>query len=242
MDSNTPQTNRNVDIVFCLDGTGSMSPCLDMVKQNAQKFYQDLLEKLTLEYNSSVDDICIKVIVFRDYLDDGDHAMIESEWFDMTAGDTDKYEAFLKGIVAEGGGVSLEENGLEALYYAMATDWNARNPKDRQVIVLFTDADALDLMDAQRKGLPNYPQNMVDRDGLVSMWECILPPFMAQGDLKLQKKCKRLVMYAPAGTKYEDLAKDLNRSQFIPVDLSAGLGDLNFDDVIRIIASSISSV
>ena len=42
---------RNVDIVFCFDGTGSMAPCLDNVKANARRFHQDLLQCFSLFYN-----------------------------------------------------------------------------------------------------------------------------------------------------------------------------------------------
>lgn len=238
MDSNTPQTNRNIDIIFCIDATGSMSPCLDMVKKNAQQFHQDLTQQLTMECNTIVDSLNIKVIAFRDYKDDGDQAMVQSEWFDMTAGDAGRYDTFLKGIVADGGG-DLPENGLEALYFAITSDWNAKGQKDRQIIVLFTDADALELQDPDRVKSPAYPKNMVDEGGLISLWSGIMAPYMSQGDLKLKAKCKRLIMYAPAGSKYEKLSTTLDCSQFIPTDMQAGLGDLDFKDVIKVLAASV---
>ncbi|MBQ9369545.1 MAG: VWA domain-containing protein [Clostridia bacterium] len=241
MADNTQTTSRNVDIVFCIDATGSMMPCLDMVKKNALKFRQDFVDLAMMENNTSVDSLNIQVIAFRDYLDDGDQAMIKSEWFDMLAGDEDKYAAFLNGIVADGGGRSLEESGLEALYMAMTTDWASRGDKDRQIIVLFTDADALDLMTPDRQSQPAYPRDMVDMNGLISLWEGFMPAYMSQGDLKLRNRCKRLIMYAPAGSKYEQLSTMLKSSQFIPVDLSQGLGDIDFTDVIKTILASVSS-
>ena len=36
-----------VDIVFCIDVTGSMSPIIDQVKANALRFYDDVQSKLT---------------------------------------------------------------------------------------------------------------------------------------------------------------------------------------------------
>ena len=38
----TQGLNYNVDIVMCIDCTGSMSGLLDNVKNNARKFYLDL--------------------------------------------------------------------------------------------------------------------------------------------------------------------------------------------------------
>ena len=49
-------------------------------------------------------------------------------------------------------------------------------------------------------------------------------------------------MFAPAGTKYEQLKSLMNRSVFEPVNMSGGLGDLDFRDIIKIIAASASSV
>lgn len=236
---NSSATERKIDIVFCIDGTGSMSPCLDAIKNNAKKFYMDFVDKLTNEFGSSVDELNIKVITFRDYVEDGTASMVQSEWYDITAGDDIEYEKHLNGIVADGGG-DEPENGLEALFYAMTTDWNARGDKDRQVIVLFTDADAVPF--GTQVGHPNYPADMVDMDGLLCTWMGHRPAFMGQGDFKLRDKCKRLVMFAPAGTIYETLNGSFNRSQFTPVQMDAGLGDMNFDDIIKIIAASASAV
>ena len=36
------QNTRNVDIVFCIDGTGSMHPIMDNVKARAKEFNNDL--------------------------------------------------------------------------------------------------------------------------------------------------------------------------------------------------------
>ena len=36
--------NYTVDIVMCIDSTGSMAPIIEKVKSNAMKFYEDLLK------------------------------------------------------------------------------------------------------------------------------------------------------------------------------------------------------
>lgn len=233
-------TSRHIDIVFCIDGTGSMSPCIDAIKSNAKKFYMDFSDKMTNDFGSTVDSLSIKVITFRDYLEDGDQSMVVSDsWFDITAGDDVEYEKHLNGIIADGGG-DEPENGLEALFLAMTTDWNARGDKDRQVIVLFTDADALPLK--AREGVAGYPANMVDEAGLVNTWMGTRPSFMGQGEFKLRERCKRLVMFAPSGTVYESLQSRFNRCQFVPVQMDAGLGEMDFDDIIKILAASASAV
>ena len=39
--ANLFRKERNIDIVFCMDGTGSMAPCIENVKKNALRFYAD---------------------------------------------------------------------------------------------------------------------------------------------------------------------------------------------------------
>ena len=74
----------NVDMVFCIDATGSMSPVLETVKQNALNFYDDVT-KVMNEKQKSIDRLRIRVIAFRDYLADGDRAMFATN-YPSTAG------------------------------------------------------------------------------------------------------------------------------------------------------------
>lgn len=224
-------TKRNIDIVFCIDGTGSMAPCIENVKSNARRFHMEFVAAMT-DLGSEIDSMRIKVIVFRDYHDDGNESMLESPFFELPA-DNAEFEKYLSDISANGGGDS-PENGLESLYYAMKSDFTT-GAKDRQVIVLFTDADALELK--QRAGEANYPVEMVDEAGLIEMWSCLVQ----EKGFKLREKNKRLVLFAPDGTKYKELKSKLNRSIFEPVDMAHGLGDIDFKDIIKIIAASASN-
>lgn len=224
-------TKRNIDVVFCIDGTGSMAPCIESVKSNARRFHLEFVSAMT-DLGSEIDSMRVKVIVFRDYHDDGEQAMVQSPFFELPT-DTADFEKFLADISANGGGDG-PENGLEAMYYAMKSDFTT-GAKDRQVIVLFTDAEALDLK--QRASEAGYPADMVDEAGLIEMWAC-----MAQdSSFKLRERNKRLVMFAPDGTKYKALKSKLNRSVFEPVNMADGLGDIDFKEIIKIIAASASN-
>lgn len=223
---------RNIDIVFCIDGTGSMQHCINSVKNNAIKFRFDFVKKMT-DLNSDIDSLRVKVIVFRDYRDDGSQAMLESRFFELPQ-DEDEYQDYLANVQAIGGGDN-PENGLEALYYAMRSEFTT-GPNDRQVIVLFTDDEALQLKEREGEGM--YPDNMVDEDGLIKTW-------MVSGQdssLKLRERSKRLIMFAPSGTRYEALSNKFNRCIFQSVEMSKGLSDIDFSDILKIIAASASSV
>jgi hypothetical protein len=71
-----------VDIVFCIDVTGSMSPILDRVKDNALRFYDDVQKNLT-DKGKNVDELRVRVLAFRDFKADGAAALQESPFFSL---------------------------------------------------------------------------------------------------------------------------------------------------------------
>lgn len=225
-------TKRKVDITLCIDGTGSMRSCINSVKDNACRFYRELKREMN-DMRSEFDILRIKVIVFRDFKCDGRNAMVESRFFELPA-DDNEFSAYLDGIRAEGG---CDENaaGLEALYKAMTSDYIATGPKDREVIVLFADTTAIPL--GVRGNCPGYPKDMVDADGLLETWMCV-----QSRPSQLRERNKRLVMFAPKGSCYEDMLQTYNRSRFIPVEIHRGLDDVSFDSIMSVIAASASSV
>ena len=224
-------TKRNIDIVFCIDGTGSMSPCIDNVKGNAKRFYADFAKAMT-DMGSKIDMMRIKLIVFRDYKSDGPNSMIESAFFELPA-EEQEFSAYLDGIHATGG-CGEDANGLEAFYRAMTSDFTT-GAKDRQVIVLFADTTAIPL--GRRRNCAGYPTDMVDENGLLETWMCT-----QSYPSNLRERNKRLVMFAPKGSCYEEMKQRYNRSVFIPVEIHSGLDGVSFADIIKIIAASASSV
>lgn len=230
LNPNLVSKKRNIDIVFCMDGTGSMRPCIESIKENAKSFYMNLVGYMT-GAGSDIDLLRVKFIVFRDYKSDGDEAMVESSFFELPD-DEDALSDYLGGIRAHGG-CGQDANGLEALYLAMKSDF-CTGPNDRQIIVMFADTTALNL--GRRAKCEGYPADMVDRDGLSRAWMCI----GQDSSLKLRERNKRLVIFAPQDTVYEEISRSFNRCVYTPVENSKGLQDITFDDIIKIIAASAS--
>lgn len=227
--ANKVAKERNVDLVFCIDATGSMSPCIKTIKDNARRFYQDVASALTAN-GDTITRLRVKIIAFRDYKYDGDASMVQSEFYELP-NDADDFNRYLDNLQANGGG-DPHENGLEALYYAMMTpDWTQGN-NDRQIIVLFTDTDALAL--GERNGCPNYPADMVDLDGLKGIWSG------AKQIGHIVQHAKRLVMFAPAGTIYDTLQGELDHSVCQTTEM-LGLEDLSFDTIVQYVVTSIQS-
>ena len=149
-----------VDIVMCIDITASMQDCIDTVKSRALQFWPDLQEALKAA-SKNVSDVRVKVIGFRDFEADGSEALEESRYFNLSdqgSSDPEEYKQFVNNLVADGGG-DEPENSLEALSLAIQSDWVQTGDRRRHIIVMFTDASAHKLEDANRSN-PYYPENM----------------------------------------------------------------------------------
>src|SRR5215211_7626474 len=99
-----------VDIVFCIDVTGSMSPILDRVKDNALRFYDDVQKNLT-DKGKNVDELRVRVIAFRDFKADGAAALQESPFYSLPE-EQAGFAEFVRGLVSDND-AATPESGLE---------------------------------------------------------------------------------------------------------------------------------
>jgi hypothetical protein len=217
----------SVDLVLCIDATGSMSPIIDEVKKSALSFYEDLEHEMK-EKGKSIDSMRVRVIVFRDYYVDGDMAMQTSDFYAMPE-QRDAFASFVGGIVADGGG-DEPESGLEALALAISSPWMTTGVKKRQVIVVWTDASAHQLEKAGAKPT-TYPGNMPkDLDALTDMWE---------GEGFVDANAKRLIIYAPDAYAWTTIANHWDNAVHFPSQAGAGLADREYREILDAIAQSI---
>ena len=145
----------NVDLVFCIDATASMDNVINIVKRNAINFYSDVIAAMEKKHKV-INRMRIRVIAFRDYIADKENAMLSTRFFNLPE-ENDKLKKTVNSIVAFGGG-DEPEDGLEALAYAMRSDWDTEGMKRRQVIVVWSDAATHPL--GFGASMPNYPKNM----------------------------------------------------------------------------------
>ena len=165
MGANDYQMNYNVDMVFCIDTTGSMYPVLNMVKQNALNFYNDVTKVMT-EKAKKIHQLRVRVVAYRDYLADGNTAMRVTDFFNLPE-QSAEFEQCVRSLEADGGG-DEPEDGLEALAYAMKSRWDSSGMKNRHVIVVWTDASTHPL--GYGSQAPNYPQNMAKNFAELTDW------------------------------------------------------------------------
>jgi len=228
----------NVDLVFCIDATGSMEHIIDIVKKNAMNLYGDIVEKMRAK-NKVIEKIRVRVIGFRDYLEDGDDAMLTSDFFNLPE-DAENLRECLKYIEAKGGG-DIPEDGLEALAFAMRSPWETRGIKKRHVIVVWTDAPTHEL--GYGRAAANYPPNMAkDFEELTLWW----------GDRQMggymDQHAKRLMMFAPAEVKngrtvtetsWERIRRAWDNAILAPAVSEKGLTEWEYDEILSAICNTI---
>lgn len=226
----TQGLNYNVDIVMCIDCTGSMGGLLDNVKKNALKFYPDLKESCAKK-DKEISELRIKVIAFRDFNADGDNALNETEFFKIPEQEDD-FRHFINGLSPRGGG-DEPENGLEALALAMKSDWTTGGDKRRHVIVVWTDASTHPLETPITKN-EYYPQDMpANLDELTNWWED------EQSGVMPSRTAKRLVIFAPDASAWTEIGLNWANTIHHPAKAGEGLTDVDYETIMATIANSI---
>ena len=216
-----------VDIVFCVDVTGSMTPILDQVKANALRFYSDVQSNLTAK-GKAIDELRVRVVAFRDIVADGEAALQESPFFELPAEETG-FSGFVNGLVAEGGG-DAPESGLEAVALAITSPWTTRGDRRRQVIVVWTDQPAHSL---NASALPPTLAGRVPADfsALTDLWEDPQGP--------LGSSSKRLILFAPDGPGWSDISGVWENVVHHPSQAGGGLSDIDYGTIIDSIGNSV---
>jgi hypothetical protein len=216
-----------VDIVFCIDVTGSMTPIIDQVKANALRFYDDVQSNLTTK-GKNVDQLRVRVIGFRDFVADGAAALDESPFFTLPDERAD-FSAFVNGLVAEGGG-DAPESGLEAVALAIDSPWTTTGDRRRQVIVVWTDQPAQPLNPSV---LPPDIASRVSPDfsALTDAWED------EQG--RMGSSSKRLILFAPDGPGWSDISGVWENVVHHPSQAGGGLSEVDYGTIIDSIGNSV---
>jgi hypothetical protein len=216
-----------VDIVFCIDVTGSMHPIIDAVKANALGFYDDVQTNLTAK-GKNVAQLRVRVVAFRDFVADGDAALEESPFFTLPA-DRGGFSDFVNGLVAQGGG-DAPESGLEAVALAINSPWTTTGDRRRQVIVVWTDQPAHPL---EPSVVPPDLTSRVPADfsALTDAWED------EQG--LMGSSSKRLILFAPDGPGWSDISAVWENVVHNPSQAGGGLSEVDYGTIIDSIGNSV---
>jgi hypothetical protein len=217
-----------VDIAFCIDVTGSMSPILDRVKDNALRFYDDVQRNLT-DKGKNVDELRVRVIAFRDLKADGPAALQESPFFSLPE-EQASFAEFVRRLVPEGGG-DAPESGLEAVALAINSPWTTSGDRRRQVIVVWTDSPAQPLTGEPAAAAPYGDKIPKDFSDLTDLWE------NEQG--VMGANAKRLIVFAPDGPGWTDISGVWENVVHHPSKAGEGLSEVDYGTIVDSIANSV---
>jgi hypothetical protein len=219
-----------VDMVFCIDATASMEDftggskkIINVVKENALNFYSDISQAMAAKCKT-IRQLRVRIVAFRDYLADGENAMLVTDFF-LLPQQSQEFEACVHSIMADGGG-DIDEDGLEALAYAIRSDWTTEAAKKRHVIVVWTDAGTHDLGFGSSSGYyPNgMPQNMGE---LTDWWD------------DMNENSKRLILFAPDAPSWDYISNNWENVVHFPSAAGEGLGDKSYGEILNAIANSV---
>lgn len=220
-----------VDMVFCIDATGSMEDTtgsqkriINTVKENALNFYEDFI-KMMNDKSKRVRQLRIRVVTFRDYVADGEAAMLVTNFYQLPQ-QAKEFEACINSIHADGGG-DIPEDGLEALAYAIRSDWTKEGAKKRQVIVVWTDAGTHEL--GYGRNSPYYPKGMPENMAQLSDW----------WDEYMDANYKRLVIFAPDEPGWSYISQHWDNVVHFPSVAGNGLAEKSYADILNVLGNSI---
>lgn len=254
-----------VDIVLCIDVTGSMSPVLEKVKKGALSFHQRL-ESVMVKRDMAMGRLRLRVIAFRDFGADGDRSIERTPFLELPQ-QVVEFKDFVNALKATGGG-DAPESGLEALALAVQSPWSReeRGGAERHIVVMFTDAAAHPLGKHtpgwQRAPLASRTRSWLGRrrgardagpaSGLVpvpgydgDVYPCSLDELHGQwgrpghDGAVMDQSAKRLLVFAPEAEPWRDLAETWDKTLFVPSRAGTGLEAIALDEVISTIARSL---
>lgn len=230
MADNSTSLKYAVDIVFCIDITGSMAPVIDTVKEGALSFHKRLEEAMAGK-GKAISQLRIRVVGYRDFGDDPSDALVTSSFWNIPD-QSSEFEAFVRRLRAGGGG-DEPESGLEALAVAMNSDWERGLDRRRHIVVVFTDASAHPL--GVGAGSATYPREVPGSiDDLFEMWG-----YGTSQSAMMENAAKRLLLFAPDTTPWNMIAADWNNTVYLPSQAGSGMEEVELSEIIDTIANSV---
>jgi hypothetical protein len=216
-----------VDIVFCIDVSGSMTPIIDAVKAHALGFYDDVQTNLTAK-GKNVSQLRVRVVAFRDLAADGEAGLEESPFYTLPTERTG-FSEFVHGLIAQGGG-DVPESGLEAVALSINSPWTTTGDRRRQVIVVWTDQPAHPL-DPSVVPADLASRIPADFSALTDVWED------EQG--VMGSSSKRLILFAPDGPGWSDISSVWENVVHHPSQAGGGLSEVDYGTIIDSIGNSV---
>lgn len=225
------QLTYQIDMVLCIDCTGSMRGTLQAVKDAALDF-QSMFQTRMREKGKIITGMRVRVVAFRDIFAD-DPAFEVSDFFNLEF-ESEQFKDFLGGLKAKGGGGDGPESALEAVSIALNSDWSTNADRLRHLVVMWTDAlpHPLERGAVQHTQSPFKSSIAEDLNQLTDWWN-------DRQNGRIRHEAKRFVIFAPEKGAWIDIAENWDQTVFLPSAAGKGLREFELDQILEILSNSI---
>lgn len=197
----------SIDFVFCLDCSGAMKPIAEKAKELVRDFISNAAQYY-VNIGSTIEMIRARLVFFKND-ENGAPTVKETNFLEFPEY-SDLFFSILEERYVPSGISGLPQNGLDALECAFNSDW-VQGRHDKQHVVLITLSDMIEWSEAQMHKFFN-------------LWHGINVP--NPNHLRLRQK--RMAIFAPKGSKYEELLPHLDRTAFEPIDEDTDFSSIDF--------------
>lgn len=222
-----PVPHYYFDIVLCIDCTASMRPAFSEVQHAALGLPDYIISMMRWKRGDNLDlHLRFKILSFRNYVENAEHAIMETDFFQLPE-QQKEYAECIRSLHTDEGRDAEEVDGLEALAFALKSDWYHGNDISRQIIIIWSDTGTHPLGWAKNNGADYYPRSLPQSfNELSDWWE------------DMDWRTKRLILYAPDMPWWSTISSTWNNVIHYPSRAGMGCNEVEYSRIINCLYNS----
>lgn len=218
-----------IDMVLCIDVSKNMMPYMCTVKELAVRLPNEL-DCWMRAKGKTISQFRVKILIFRNDAVNKENAVQMTDFFNYLTRQNE-FSHLVNTIEVDGGG-DKSECGLEALAYAMASDWVRPTgaTKYRQIIALWSNSapEKLGFSNSFARRALRIPSTFEE---LTAWWG----DDPSSPTAKMNYAAKRLLLFAPDEKRWNTINESWDN--VIPVRSAAGQGlrEQDFQEIVTVL-------
>lgn len=218
-----------IDMVLCMDVSKSMMPYMCTVKELAVRLPNEL-DCWMRAKGKTISQFRVKILIFCNDAANKENAVQMTDFFNYLTRQ-DEFGHLVNTIVVDGGG-DKSECGLEALAYAMASDWvrPTAEIKYRQIIALWSDSAPGKL--AFSNSLARHRLQIPSTFQELTAWWGDDPN---SSTAKMHYGAKRLLLFAPDEKHWNTINESWDNVIPVRSAVGQGLSEQNFREIVTLL-------
>ena len=218
-----------IDMVLCIDISKNMEPLMRTVKEQAVILPNELARWLAAK-GKTITQFRVKILVFRNDAVNKEGAVQMTDFFNFLMRQ-DEFSHLVDSIKADGGGTE-SDCGLDALAYAMASDWVRPTgaTKYRQIIALWSNSapEKLGFSNSFARRALRIPSTFEE----LTAWWGDAP---SRSTAKMNYAAKRLLLFAPDEKRWNTINESWDNVIPVRSAVGQGLREQDFQEIITVL-------